>query len=202
MADPRIAADLVGLEGSWKLLVAETPGLAVSANAGVRQARADVLLILDLERGYRPEDLARVIAPVERGLAELAVGCHAETGLLGRSVRALVGTSDPRSGLVALSRSCVEQAGEPLEPIHSRYVIDLLLKTRKRNLDVPVRAAPVDALRGVRLDDLRRLKRLADRISAMRRALLQFCMVGASGMLVDLSSYALFQQLFSRTWLA
>ncbi len=204
VADPRLAADLVGLEGSWQLLVAETPGLAVSAIAGVRQARADILLILDLERGYRPEDLARVIAPVERGLAELAVGCQTETGLLARSMQALVGTSDPRSGLIALTRSCVEQAGEPLEPIHSRYVIDLLLKTRKRSLDVPVRATPLPAirLRDVRLDDLRHLKRLADRRFGNASRLLQFCLVGASGMLVDLSSYALFQQLFSRTWLA
>jgi dolichol-phosphate mannosyltransferase len=204
VADPRLAAELVGLEGSWNLLLAETPGLALSAIAGVRQARADILLILDLERGYRPEDLARVIAPVERGLAELAVGCRAKAGILGKSLRALVGTSDPRSGLVALTRSCVEETGEALEPVDSRYAIELLLKTRKRGLDVPVLAAPLPSMRlqDVRLDDIRHFKRLADRRFGNASRLLQFCMVGASGMLVDLSSYALFQQVFARTWLA
>jgi len=36
VADPRLAADLVGLEGSWNLLVADEPGLAASAVAGLR----------------------------------------------------------------------------------------------------------------------------------------------------------------------
>jgi dolichol-phosphate mannosyltransferase len=204
VADPRLAADLVGLEGAWNLLVAESPGLAVSAIAGLRQAEGDLLLILDLECGYCPEDLARVIAPVERGEADLAVGCQGKLGFLGRSARALIGTSDPRSGLVALSRSCVEQADEDLAPVGSRYAIELLLKTQKRSVDVPVRdGAPASRRRrNVSLDDLRHFKRLADHRFGNASRLLQFCMVGASGMMVDLSTYALFQWLFSKTWLA
>jgi dolichol-phosphate mannosyltransferase len=203
VADPRLAADLVGLEGAWNLLVAESPGLAVSAIAGLRQAEGDVLLILDLECGYWPEDLARVIAPIEQGVADLAIGCQGKTGFLGRLGQALIGTSDPRSGLVALSRSCVEQADETLAPVGSRYAIELLLKTHKRSVDVPVRDAvpPSRRRRNVGLDDLRHFKRLADYRFGNASRLLQFCMVGASGMVVDLSSYALFQWLFSKTWL-
>src|SRR5437588_10068202 len=52
------------------------------------------------------------------------------------------------------------------------------------------------------LDDLRHLKRLADDRFGNASRLVQFCAVGASGMVVDLSSYALFQLIFSRTWMA
>ena len=52
------------------------------------------------------------------------------------------------------------------------------------------------------LDDFRHFKRLADDRFGNYSRLIQFCVVGASGMVVDLSSYALFQLLFSRTWLA
>ena len=52
------------------------------------------------------------------------------------------------------------------------------------------------------LDDFRHFKRLADDRFGNYSRLIQFCAVGASGMVIDLSSYALFQLLFSRTWLA
>ncbi|MFO0951765.1 MAG: GtrA family protein [Isosphaeraceae bacterium] len=52
------------------------------------------------------------------------------------------------------------------------------------------------------LDDLRHAKRLADDRYGNLSRLLQFCAVGASGMVIDLSCYALFQLVFSRTGLA
>ena len=204
VADPRLAADLIGLEGSWTLLVADVPGLAVSAIAGLRQARGDVLLVLDPERGYRSEDLARVVAPLDRGEADLAIASRDHARFQGRLARRLVGTSDPLSGLVALSRSCVQQADQALAPVGSRYAIELLLKTRGRRVDVPVCVAASSAprRREVGLDDLRHLKHLADYRFGNASRLIQFCLVGASGMMVDLSCYALFQWLFARTWLA
>jgi putative flippase GtrA len=55
---------------------------------------------------------------------------------------------------------------------------------------------------GLEFDDLRQLKRLADHRFGNYSRLVQFCAVGASGMVVDLTSYASFQWLFNRTWLA
>jgi dolichol-phosphate mannosyltransferase len=215
VADPRLAADLVGLEGSWNLLVADEPGLAVSAVAGLRAARGDVLLVLDLERGYRPEELARVVAPLDRGEADLAVASRGNlssntrrrrrlSAWTGALARALVGTSDPLSGLVALSRPFAQEADKALEPVGSWYAIELLMKARGRRVDVPVHvsAPPPPRGRDVGLDGLRHLKRLADHRFGNASQLLQFCLVGASGMVVDLTCYALFQLLFSQTWLA
>jgi dolichol-phosphate mannosyltransferase len=56
--------------------------------------------------------------------------------------------------------------------------------------------------RQVRLSDLRPLKHVLDSRFGNYSRLAQFCMVGASGMVVDLSFYALFQWLFSFTALA
>ncbi len=52
------------------------------------------------------------------------------------------------------------------------------------------------------MDEVRHLKRLADHRFGNASRLLQFCLVGASGMVVDLSFYAAFQWLFGRTALA
>jgi dolichol-phosphate mannosyltransferase len=51
-------------------------------------------------------------------------------------------------------------------------------------------------------DDLRHFKRLADDRFGNASRLIQFCAVGASGMVIDLTAYALFQLVFSRTPLA
>ncbi len=48
-------------------------------------------------------------------------------------------------------------------------------------------------------DDVRHLKRLADHRYGNLSRLVQFCVVGASGAIVDLSSYALFQWVFAQT---
>ena len=64
------------------------------------------------------------------------------------------------------------------------------------------RPRPVSARAGSRSNDLRHLKRLADDRFGNVSRLVQFCMVGASGMVIDLTSYALFQLVFSRTALA
>ena len=48
---------------------------------------------------------------------------------------------------------------------------------------------------------LSRWKRKADERFGVFSRLAQFCLVGASGMVVDLSFYAVFQRLFEATWL-
>jgi dolichol-phosphate mannosyltransferase len=84
----------------------------------------------------------------------------------------------------------------------SRLVLDLLAWPCQSHLDVPVVTLPSDRLRvgPLRIDDLRQLKRVLDQRFGTFSRLVQFCMVGASGMIVDLTLYALFQVLFARIW--
>src|SRR5262249_22944776 len=66
-------------------------------------------------------------------------------------------------------------------------------------LDVPVATQPDDRLHlgPLGLNDIRQLKRVLDLRFGTFSRLVQFCMVGASGMVVDLTFYALFQVLFA-----
>jgi dolichol-phosphate mannosyltransferase len=50
------------------------------------------------------------------------------------------------------------------------------------------------------VNDIRQLKRVLDYRFGTFSRLVQFCMVGASGMVVDLTLYALFQLVFARFW--
>jgi dolichol-phosphate mannosyltransferase len=80
--------------------------------------------------------------------------------------------------------------------------MDLLAWPCQSHLDVSVATLPSDRLRvgPFRIDDLRQLKRVLDQRFGTFSRLVQFCMVGASGMIVDLTLYALFQLLFARIW--
>jgi dolichol-phosphate mannosyltransferase len=68
-----------------------------------------------------------------------------------------------------------------------------------RRADVPVESVVSTSRASTPLGDLRQLKRLADDLFGNASRLLQFCFVGASGMVVDLTFYALFQAILNQT---
>jgi dolichol-phosphate mannosyltransferase len=194
-----------------RLVVAELPGQAAAAVAGLERASGDVILVLDPNMGYRAEDLPRVVEPLRDGRAELVVASRFAAGTgrlraaLGALAKPLVGTSDPFSGLVGLTREALESARR-FHAVGSKFSFELLAKLDRRDglrrLDLAVRRGR-PTLRGrLGWDDVRHLKRLADHRYGNLSRLVQFCVVGASGMVVDLSLYATFQWVFSRTALA
>jgi len=208
--DPRVASPPSLPEEGWRSSVAEYPGLSAAAIAGLEEGKGDVLLLLDSTRGYSAEDLQRVIEPVLGNDADLAIASPRVDGnapsagrlqtLAGRLARRFVRTSDPLSGLVALAPRLIETT--EFAPIGSLFALELAVRTDGRAVDVPIAQAVGSARRHWAIDDLRFLKRLADDRFGNFSRLIQFCFVGASGMVVDLSCYALFQWLFSQTWLA
>lgn len=180
-------------------------GLATAAVKGLREAGGDVLVVLDPARGYAPEGLARVVTLVTRGEADLAVGTRGGRSLVHTGIRwlarPLLGVSDPATGLIVLSRRVVRDAADDFRPIGNRFALELLARVegRRREAMVPVLPAAGRGPQPLELNDLRHLKRLADDRFGNFSRLAQFCVVGASGMVVDLTCYALFQLLFSRT---
>jgi dolichol-phosphate mannosyltransferase len=76
------------------------------------------------------------------------------------------------------------------------------MRSQARCIDVPVTGDDRFQSRLIGFRDLRQLKHMLDRRFGNYSRLVQFCMVGASGMVVDLSFYALLQLLLSVTWLA
>lgn len=203
-------------------------GLAAAMMAGVERAVAEqrFLVVLDATRNYLAEDLGWMLEPLVNGMAELSVARRVKASTkpiaslahpapihsaawrqwvargIGIVSRPVLGVSDPFAGLVAMTPEMARDVIGTFRPVGDRFAVDLLLRTRCRRVDVPVRVEGLGVPVTPSLDDLRHLKRLSDDRFGTISRLVQFCVVGASGMVIDLSSYALFQPVFSRTGLA
>jgi dolichol-phosphate mannosyltransferase len=199
-----VGAKYVSADGSdWSALV----------RAGLRVATGDRLVVLDVGRRYRPEALRQVVAPVRTGPYDLAVAIAKTSGwglarwtpsnlVFGLISRLFLGTSDVFSGLFALDRSVWERAVRDNVPSASRLVLDALLRRPARCIDVPVAVDDDFRARRFGLGDVRPIKHLLDSRFGNYSRLVQFCMVGASGMFVDLTTYAMLQWLLAFTVLA
>jgi dolichol-phosphate mannosyltransferase len=178
---------------------------------GLAAAQGDVLIVLDPAREYAPEAVLQVYEALRDGDADVVVGvprCGRKLwslgGVRGRTLailgRLALGTSDGLSGLAALRRSAVRSLiAESTSVSGSHVLLDVLTWCSGTLLDVPVRTGAEDRRRidAVKLDDLRQLKRVLDHRFGTLSRLVQFCVVGASGMVVDLSLYGVLLWLFA-----
>lgn len=190
--------------GPRVVAVGGRPGRAAAAVGGLAAAGGQVRVVLDPAMGYTPDDLAALVEPLADGRADLAIarrpGRSAPRALAGRMGRPFLGTSDPLSGLVGLTESAFLAAEPVLDPVGSRFAVELLAKVRGRRVEVLTGPVARSGRPRAGLDDLRHAKRLADRRFGNLSRLFQFCVVGASGMVVDLTTYALLQAAFGRIW--
>src|SRR5262249_36716999 len=144
-------------------------------------------------------DLA--VAVSQHGSSRLARWSGASFGMRLLS-RFFLGTADVFSGMFALERSIWDRHGMHHSARGSSLLLDSLLRRPSRCVDVRVAVGDQFQSRGFELRDLRPLKHLIDGRFGNYSRLAQFCMVGASGMIVDLTFYAILQFLLSFTWLA
>jgi dolichol-phosphate mannosyltransferase len=201
---PVAGATYVSAEGcDWSGLV----------RAGLRASTGEHLVVLDVGRRYAPGALRHIVAPVRAGQCDLAVAIPQHNGssaaswspsnlILRLISRLFLGTSDVFSGLFALDRSVWDRAGREGTASASRLILDSLLRRPARCIDVPVAVDDDFRSRRFGLGDVRPIKHLLDSRFGNYSRLVQFCMVGASGMVVDLSSYAVLQWLLAFTVLA
>jgi dolichol-phosphate mannosyltransferase len=150
---------------------------------------------------YEPDDVLAVVERLAAGDVELVVASRPNRWIGTLALRFL-GTTDPASGLIGLSRDGAIEADDSFAPIGSRFTLELLARVAGRRADVPISSIPRSTQSSTPFSDLRQLKRLADDRFGNASRLLQFCFVGASGMVVDLTFYALLQFIFARTELA
>ena len=193
--------------GDWRDVVAQDPGLASAAMAGLDRASGNVLVVVDPRMGYHAEEVVGIVASLASGRADLAVASRYGEGsgagpikrLLGQFARPFTGTTDPLSGLVGLHREAMSASSHNFHAVGAKFSLELLGKVEGRRLDVPVKAGRSSRRSLPGWDDVRHLKRLADHRYGNGSRLIQFCIVGASGMVVDLSCYFVFQKLYERT---
>jgi len=197
VTDPSAGPSLQADEPSIRSVVAWAPGLAESAVTGLRAASGEFLVVLDLAMAYQPEDVAAVARELQSGEAELVIASRTRRWM-GSIASRWLGTTDPTSGLLGVTRAAAVEADDSLAPVGSRFGLELLARVAGRRVDVPVGPVRASWRLSTPFGDLRQLKRLADDRFGNVSRLLQFCFVGASGMVVDLSLYAGFKALFAR----
>jgi dolichol-phosphate mannosyltransferase len=191
---------------------ADGHGWICLARAGLDASTGEHLIVMDLRRGYSPDSLARVAGRLRGDDWDLAVGIPPleDAGFfawlqlrfgLGLVSRLFLGTSDIFSGLFAVRRSVWDHHMPHSSAGKASLILELLSRHRVRCIDIRVPGGSVSRPRGVGFSDLRPLKHLLDLRFGNYSRLIQFCVVGASGMVIDLTCYAFFQWLFSLTTL-
>jgi dolichol-phosphate mannosyltransferase len=201
VADPSAGRPSVVDEPWCESMTAEAPGLAEQAIAGLRAARGSLVVVVDLAMPYAAEDVFAVVERLTSGDAELVIASRPRRWSGPLALRFL-GTTDPGSGLVGLTRAGALEADDSFAPVGSRFTLELLARVAGKRADVPVEPVEAGSRTSTPFGDIRQLKRLADDRFGNASRLIQFCFVGASGMVVDLTIYAILQAIFSQTSLA
>jgi len=208
------SAEANALESSETILIPTTgAGRITALRKGISAASSELLVVLDPNRAYPPQAIADVIEGLLTSDVDFAIAVprrdqhrpwwHAlARRFVGSIGRLTMGTSDMFSGLIAIRPSRLRAATNHHNDRGSRFVLDLLAWPGTAHCDVPVETRPDDRFHAgpLRFDDIRQLKRLVDYRFGTFSRLIQFCAVGASGMVVDLTLYALLQLLFTRFW--
>jgi dolichol-phosphate mannosyltransferase len=187
-------------------------GLSSAVLRGFFEAKGHVLVCMDADLSHPTEILPRMIETLEKDQAEFIIGSRYVTGgstgaewswfrRLNSSVATLMArpfcrANDPLAGFFALPRAVLDRA-EALSPIGYKIGLELIVKGGcSRIVELPIHFSERRFGRsklGLRdqMNYLRHLKQLADFKFGAWSQLGQFYIVGASGVVVDLLSYAL-----------
>ncbi|MHC4251703.1 MAG: glycosyltransferase [Planctomycetota bacterium] len=218
-AEVRAAAEELGAAERVKVIVRnEDRGLAKSVMAGFREAKGDVLAVMDADLSHPPELLPQLLKPIRSGDAEVTVASRRVEGggvenwpirrrlaswLAGLLARPLVPVRDTTSGFFALRRECIE--GVELRPIGYKIGLEVLARASYANAkEVPFtftdRRAGASKLGGtVMAAYLVQLAALYRERFPRLVGYMQFSLVGLLGMMVD---FAVFEMLYQYVGLA
>lgn len=188
-------------------------GLSSAVVYGFDQARGDLLVCMDADLSHPPEALPALLECLDKDpQADFVIGSRYVPGgsteqgwglfrWLNSKVATLLArpftsAKDPMAGFFALRRDTLRRA-EHIDPIGYKIGLELIVKCRCRNIrEVPIHFA--DRKLGQsklnlrqQLDYLRHIKRLADVKYGGYSQLAQFCLVGATGIVVNLVVFKL-----------
>jgi dolichol-phosphate mannosyltransferase len=199
---------VAGLALPWVRLIVRTAdrGLSASVLEGIEQTTGELIVVMDADLSHPPEAIPRMLEELGNG-SDFVVGSRYveggatddDWGLL-RWLNSRVATflarpftsiNDPMSGFFALRRETFALA-DPLNPIGYKIGLELLVKCRcNRIAEVPIAFA--DRVHGQsklslreQLRYLRHVRRLFMYRYGTSSEVMQFIVVGASGVLVNL----------------
>jgi dolichol-phosphate mannosyltransferase len=187
-------------------------GLSSAVIAGFRQADGDVLVCMDADLSHPPEAIPKMLEHLAAGEADFVIGSRYVPGAstdeswgMFRWLNSKVATilarpftkaADPMAGFFAFPWAAFQRAVD-LNPIGYKIALELIVKCGCRNIrEVPIhfanrRFGTSKLNLKEQLNYIKHLKRLADFKYGTLSRLLQFCLVGGTGSVVDLGSYAL-----------
>jgi dolichol-phosphate mannosyltransferase len=198
-----IASDL---SGSYPVRVhvrTSGRGLSKAVIEGFGLARGEICVVMDADLSHPVEKIPDMVRPILEGKCDATVGSRyvggggahnwplvrkvisKGAGILAKGVTAL---SDPTSGFMAVRRSILE--GVALDPLGWKIVLEVVVKTRARVMDVPIVFADREqgqSKLGLRaqVDYLRHLGRLYAYRYPLFYEFIKFCLVGLTGLVVD-----------------
>jgi dolichol-phosphate mannosyltransferase len=183
-------------------------GLSSAVLHGMKHARGKILLVMDADLSHPPERIPEIVATLQRDDTDFVIGSRYVKGgatdgdwgffrwLNSKAATwlalPLTRARDPMAGFFAIRKSAME-AAEELDPIGYKIGLELMVKCRCRVVrEVPIQFS--DRLHGEskltlkeQVNYLRHLKRLYEfKLGRLARPL-KFCMVGTTGLAVDLS---------------
>jgi len=185
-------------------------GLSSAVIRGFKEAKGRFLVCIDADLSHPPEKIPQLLESLSGDKCDFAIGSRYVPGAsieenwgFFRSLNSKVATllarpftriNDPMSGFFALPLVVFEQA-EKLDPIGYKIGLELIVKCSCRHIcEIPIHFA--DRKYGQsklhlkeQLNYLKHLKRLADFKYGNFSRLIQFCLVGSTGMAIDLGTY-------------
>lgn len=208
----RVCADLARNYPVRLLVRTTNRGLSPAVVAGMQQARGELLLVMDADLSHPPEKIPALVEALQSGQTDFVIGSRYIAGggtdddwgwfrWLNSRVATLLAwpltsARDPMAGFFALRAETFRKA-DKLDPIGYKIGLELLVKGGCRHVrEVPIQFR--DRLHGEsklnlreQLNYLRHLRRLYLYKLGHAGRLLQFVLVGSTGMIVDLVLYAL-----------
>jgi dolichol-phosphate mannosyltransferase len=204
-------ADAVAAENlPWVSLVVRTEerGLSTAVLEGFKHARGETCIVMDADLSHPPEKIPELLAALDDG-ADFVIGSRYTRGGstdegwgMFRALNSRVATwlalpftraCDPMSGFFALRRSTFD-AGGPYSPVGYKIGLELLVKCRCRDIrEVPIHFA--NRAKGQsklslqeQLRYIQHIRRLFIHRFGDWARFLQFAVVGASGVFVNLAA--------------
>ncbi len=212
------SAELVeSLDLPWVRMVVRTAerGLSQAVLDGLRRAEGEVLVVMDADLSHPPEKIPKMLEALDCG-ADAVVGSRFTEGgstdddwgffrWLNSRVATLLAmplTSlrDPMSGFFALRRSTFS-AGADFNPVGYKIGLELLIKCHcQKVVEIPIhfsdrRFGKSKLSMKEQLNYLKHIRRLYIHKYGTWSHLVQFLLVGSSGLAVNLSLLTLFLQL-------
>ena len=201
----------------------EERGLSSAVVRGFQEARGEYLLCMDADLSHPPEALPQMLETVRTPGTDFVIGSRYVSGgtteegwglfrwlnsrVATLLARPFTSAKDPMAGYFALPRAVFARARE-LSPIGYKIGLELMVKCGcKQVREIPIQfsdrkfgQSKLTFKEQVRY--LNHLKRLADYKYGTLSRLVQFCGVGATGMAVDFSFYALLLSILPWPWLS